>query len=106
METWNSLYMMSKLKWLRPIMVCGPQKIIRKHDQTLANSPRRNGTGCGSGTGSNLRLLQGLKFPRVTGVDLNEGAIRYCAEENLGLARQADTFYNRARIPGALRASG
>ena len=60
----------------------------------------------GSGTGSNLRLLQGLKFSRVTGVDLNEGAIRYCAEENLGLARQADTFYNRARIPGALRASG
>ncbi len=44
----------------------------------------------GSGTGSNLRLLQGLKFSRVTGVDQSEDAIRYCAEKNLGLVRQAD----------------
>jgi len=44
----------------------------------------------GTGTGSNLRLLQGLKFSRVTGVDQSEDAIRFCAEKNLGLVRQAD----------------
>lgn len=44
----------------------------------------------GSGTGANLRLLREQKYSDVTGTDLNEAAIRFCAEKNLGRIEMAD----------------
>jgi len=44
----------------------------------------------GSGTGANLRLLREQKYSDVTGADLNEAAIRFCAEKNLGRIEMAD----------------
>ncbi|GJL77318.1 MAG: methyltransferase [Nitrospinaceae bacterium] len=38
----------------------------------------------GTGTGSNLRLLQKMGFTHVTGVDQSEDAIRFCEEKGLG----------------------
>ncbi|WP_404385122.1 class I SAM-dependent methyltransferase [Caenispirillum salinarum] len=44
----------------------------------------------GTSTGTNLRLLRDSGFQNVTGVDMSSDAIRYCAEKNLGVVRQAD----------------
>lgn len=44
----------------------------------------------GSGTGANLRLLKEQEFSDVTGADMNEAAIRFCAEKNLGQIEKAD----------------
>jgi len=44
----------------------------------------------GTGTGSNLRLLQDLGFTRIIGVDQSPVAIQFCAEKGLGEVRLGD----------------
>lgn len=44
----------------------------------------------GTGTGTNLRLLKDLRYTNVTGVDINETAIRFCLEKSLGKVKQGD----------------
>jgi SAM-dependent methyltransferase len=44
----------------------------------------------GTGTGANLRLLRGLGFAQITGVDQSPEAIRFCAEKGLGVVRLGD----------------
>src|SRR5262245_34037910 len=44
----------------------------------------------GTSTGTNLRLLRGLDFTRVDGVDLSDEAIRYCAMKDLGHVTRGD----------------
>ena len=42
----------------------------------------------GTSTGSNLRLLRDLGFSRVTGLDVNLDAIRFCESKGLGQVQQ------------------
>jgi SAM-dependent methyltransferase len=44
----------------------------------------------GTGTGSNLRMLQELGFADVTGVDNSEDARRFCHEKGLGSVERGD----------------
>jgi SAM-dependent methyltransferase len=44
----------------------------------------------GTSTGTNLRMLSELGFTDVTGLDLNDEAIRWCAEKGLGTVRKGD----------------
>ena len=44
----------------------------------------------GTGTGSNLRMLQDLGYTRVTGLDESDEAIRFCASKGLGGVRKGD----------------
>ncbi|MFN0198945.1 MAG: class I SAM-dependent methyltransferase [Planctomycetaceae bacterium] len=44
----------------------------------------------GTGTGSNLRLLQELKYERVSGVDFSDQAIRFCAKKGLPPVTKGD----------------
>jgi SAM-dependent methyltransferase len=44
----------------------------------------------GTSTGTNLRMLSELGYRRVTGLDLSEEAIRFCAEKGLGPVRRGD----------------
>ena len=44
----------------------------------------------GSGTGSNLRLLQELGFKNVTGVDNSDESIRFCLEKGWGRVKKGD----------------
>lgn len=44
----------------------------------------------GTGTGANLRMLQGLDARNVIGLDSNELAISYCQSKNLGQVRRGD----------------
>jgi SAM-dependent methyltransferase len=44
----------------------------------------------GTGTGANLRMLRGLGFADVIGVDRSREAIRFCAEKGLGHVKLGD----------------
>jgi len=44
----------------------------------------------GTSTGTNLRMLAELGYHRVVGLDLNDEAIRFCAEKGLGAVRRGD----------------
>lgn len=44
----------------------------------------------GTSAGTNLRMLRDLGFTDVTGLDLNDEAIRYCAEKGFGVVRKGD----------------
>jgi SAM-dependent methyltransferase len=44
----------------------------------------------GTGTGSNLRMLQELGYTTVTGLDESDEAIRFCASKGLGSVRKGD----------------
>jgi len=44
----------------------------------------------GTSTGTNLRMLTGMGFTGVQGMDLEEAAILWCAEKGLGTVRQGD----------------
>jgi SAM-dependent methyltransferase len=44
----------------------------------------------GTSAGTNLRMLQGLGFARVIGVDQSHEAIRFCAEKGLGEVQLGD----------------
>ena len=44
----------------------------------------------GTSTGTNLRMLRDLGFQWVTGLDLSDEAIRFCAEKKLGNVRRGD----------------
>ena len=41
----------------------------------------------GTSTGTNLRLLRELGFAQVTGLDMSEDAVRFCAKKGLGSVR-------------------
>jgi SAM-dependent methyltransferase len=44
----------------------------------------------GTSTGSNLRMLSDLGFKYVTGVDVSDDAIRYCARKGLGHVKKGN----------------
>jgi SAM-dependent methyltransferase len=44
----------------------------------------------GTSTGTNLRMLRDLGFCNVTGLDLNDEAIRFCTEKGLGHVQKGD----------------
>jgi SAM-dependent methyltransferase len=44
----------------------------------------------GTSTGTNLRLLREMGFAKVTGLDMSEDAIRFCAEKGLGPVQLGD----------------
>ena len=56
----------------------------------LALPPTARVLDVGSGTGANLRLLNGLGFADVTGLDASDEAVRFCAEKHLCSVGQGD----------------
>src|SRR5438552_10308354 len=44
----------------------------------------------GTSTGTNLRMLRSIGFSNVEGLDLDEEAIRFCAEKGFGAVTRGD----------------
>lgn len=68
----------------------GRKTLFRKIIENTGIPTRASVLDVGTGTGSNLRLLQNMGFKDVTGLDQSEDAIRFCAEKGLGMVEKGD----------------
>ena len=68
------------------------RKLFRAMINGLGSSPTMKVLDVGTSTGTNLRLLRGMGFEDVTGIDSNQDAIRYCAEKGFGNVMQGDVL--------------
>ncbi|NEP09863.1 MAG: class I SAM-dependent methyltransferase [Symploca sp. SIO2C1] len=68
----------------------GRRRLLSKLIAQLEISQDAKILDVGTGTGTNLRLLQQLGFKRVTGLDFSEDAIHFCKQKGLGIVQQGN----------------
>ncbi|MGH7086408.1 MAG: class I SAM-dependent methyltransferase [Acetobacteraceae bacterium] len=66
----------------------GRRRLFARELMAAGISPGARIVDVGTGTGSNLRMLRGLHFAGVEGLDQSEEAIRWCAGKGLGPVRR------------------
>src|SRR5215472_13515029 len=65
----------------------GRRQLFRRELARARVSSKARALDIGTSTGSNLRLLRGLGFTDVTGLDVSPDAIRFCESKGLGSVR-------------------
>jgi len=68
----------------------GRRRLFRRTIESIGLSRQASILDVGTSTGTNLRMLQEMGFENVQGLDLNDDAIRWCAEKGLGRVRKGD----------------
>ena len=68
----------------------GRRRLFRKIINELKPTPSWRILDVGTSTGTNLRLLKDMGFSDAKGVDLNQEAIKFCAEKGLGEVQLGD----------------
>jgi len=68
----------------------GRRRLFSNLLSKLDISPDATVLDVGSSTGTNLRLLKGLGYRQVTGLDMSPEAIEYCREKGLGVVLPGD----------------
>jgi SAM-dependent methyltransferase len=66
----------------------GRRQLFSRELASLALDQHAATLDIGTSTGTNLRMLRDLGFRNVTGLDLNDEAIRFCAEKGLGTVQK------------------
>lgn len=68
----------------------GRRVLFRRLIERFANDRDARVLDVGTSTGTNLRMLVEMGFRDVTGLDMSDDAIRFCAEKGLPPVRQGD----------------
>lgn len=68
----------------------GRRKLFAKELKRIGIQADARVLDIGTSTGTNLRMLQELGFRDVTGLDMSEEAIRFCAQKGLGSVQRGD----------------
>ena len=68
----------------------GRRRLFAREIEKLSLPSSSRIVDVGTSTGTNLRLLRGLGFRAVEGLDFSDEAIRYCREKGFGLVRRGD----------------
>jgi SAM-dependent methyltransferase len=68
----------------------GRRKLFGRIIRELPLGKEESVLDVGTSTGTNLRLLREMGFANVTGLDMSEDAIRFCAEKGLGPVQLGD----------------
>ena len=68
----------------------GRRKLFSKVIGDLKLPPYSAILDIGTSTGTNLRMLQEMGFTKFEGLDLDDDAIRWCADKGLGVVRRGD----------------
>ena len=68
----------------------GRRKLFARMIRRLGVEPGDPILDVGTSTGTNLRMLGELGFQNVTGLDMSEDAVRFCAEKGLGSVKLGD----------------
>lgn len=68
----------------------GRRVLFRRLIERFASDRGTSVLDVGTSTGTNLRMLDEMGFRDVTGLDMSEDAIRFCAEKGLPPVRQGD----------------
>jgi ubiquinone/menaquinone biosynthesis C-methylase UbiE len=66
------------------------RKLFRKTIEAMKLRSNAAILDIGTSTGSNLRMLREMAFTNFQGLDLNDDAIRWCAEKGLGAVKKGD----------------
>lgn len=68
----------------------GRRRLLSRIIAQLQLVPQSQILDVGTGTGTNLRLLQQLGFADVTGLDFSDDAIYFCQQKGLGFVKKGD----------------
>ncbi len=69
---------------------CGRRRLFARELQRSGVSDRARVLDTGTSAGTNLRMLRDLGFQQVTGLDMSEDAIAFCAAKGLGSVERGD----------------